>query len=264
MNIDIIDAGLNKNNKNKCSLLGLKIRDNNNTCISKTIRRKLKNNLKCKSIKNKSKKELCLIETNSIKNKYYLPKRPKQWTKKIDNKSTKNWLSNIDIREIMTQFEDVYTNFNFVGSSPIDFSTKINGVCVCNKLCNFQNYVDKHPSIKEYGIIFNTSKHNSAGEHWISMFIDINTKTIYFSDSSGEEPPKEIYEWINTTPMFVDYKFNYNRFEHQKKNTECGMYSILFISSFINKKNKKHIFNTWNSKRLKDEVVFNFRKKLFR
>ena len=87
------------------------------------------------------------------------------------------------------------------------------------------------------GIIFNTDPHNKPGQHWISMFINIKTNTIFFYDSTGDKPDSEIMvlvnrikeQGLNMTPK-RHFKFDSNEgIKHQRGNTECGIYSLFFM-----------------------------------
>ena len=77
-----------------------------------------------------------------------------------------------------------------------------------------------------------------GGSHWISMFIDINKKFILFFDSTGDDMPNEIKKLINKirkqgNAIGIKFKIYINKKEHQKKNTECGMYSLHTIIALL-------------------------------
>ena len=64
----------------------------------------------------------------------FAPKSPYSWK---ENPTT--WLNSLDIENVMMQYERQYSNFEFIGPSPIDYNTKkLYGECVWNELCNFQ------------------------------------------------------------------------------------------------------------------------------
>ena len=63
----------------------------------------------------------------------FAPESPPEW-----KKNPNEWLSSIDIIDVMKQYEKAYKCFDFIGPSPIDFDTrKLYGECVWNELCNF-------------------------------------------------------------------------------------------------------------------------------
>ena len=73
------------------------------------------------------------IYDSSIKNNTFAPTQPNVWKKKPNE-----WLTSIDILNVMKQYEDKYDDFEFLGPSPIDFDThKMHGECVWDELCKF-------------------------------------------------------------------------------------------------------------------------------
>lgn len=171
---------------------------------------------------------------DNIMNYIYRPVYPKEW------KNNKNeWLSNFDILAVINQYEDSYPNFKFIGPTFIDFDAKLySDKCVEKELCDFK--IDTYMKQKKtkIGIIFNLSKHNQIGSHWVSLFIDLEQKFIFYFNSTGEETPPEINALVNRIiiesnekGMKIDYV--YNSLEHQLENTECGMYSLFFIISLL-------------------------------
>jgi len=156
-----------------------------------------------------------------------------------------------------------------MGPSPIDFDKHmLNGKCVWEELCDFnlQNQINSGKT--KIGVIFNTDPHNKDGEHWISMFINIKKGNIFFFDSAGDMPPKEIQVFINkiieqgkklTTPIYFKSDYNYP-VEHQYGNTECGIYSLFFIVHMLEDKLTGHYLKTH---KLKDKYMQQFRKVYF-
>ena len=118
---------------------------------------------------------------------------------------------------------------------------------------------------KRIGIVFNTDPHDMPGEHWISMFIDLNDKTICFFDSTGDEPPQQITDLINKlVEQCKDIKVLspitiINKKQHQFSGSECGIYSLFFIIQRLSGKSCNSIFNNI----IKDEKMNANRKILF-
>lgn len=214
--------------------------------------------------------ELCWLKQNFIKNNLdaelrnytFAPKYPKSW-----KKNPYEWLSSVDIEKVMKQYEHAYSNFEFLGPSPIDFDKKkLFGDCVWNELCNFdlKRFIKKNTN--KIGIIFNTDPHYKSGSHWIAMFIDIKKKYIYYFDSNGDECPKEILKLKDRIidqghqlNMNFDFYQNHPR-EHQEGDTECGIYTIYFITELL-KNNKTHEYFSKNS--ISDEKIHIYRKVFF-
>ena len=191
----------------------------------------------------------------------FAPESPKEW-----EKNPNEWLSSIDILQVMNQYEKKYKCFDFLGPSPIDYDThKLYGKCVWEELCHFdlaKHLQKKHTKI---GVIFNLDPHYKGGSHWVSLFINIKNKTIFFFDSTGEQIPPQIKKFVNTVieqgkqlPTPINFKFDQNYpVEHQYGNTECGIYSIFFIIHMLEDKITGHYLKT---NILKDEYIENFRK----
>ena len=167
----------------------------------------------------------------------FAPVKPKEW-----NKNPNEWLSSLDIINVMKQYEKAYKCFDFIGPSPIDFNKqKIYGECVWEELCNFSLKEQIKKGKFKIGIIFNTDPHYKGGQHWISMFINIKKKIIFFFDSTGDPAQPEILEFVekikqqgkNLNPA-INFKYDTSEgYEHQNGNTECGVYSLFFIVQML-------------------------------
>lgn len=212
-------------------------------------------------------KEDCYVDqlysktSNVKKQEIFSPYRPSSWT----NNPTE-WLSNEDIRKVLKQYENVYSDFLFIEPSPIDYDTRLMGdVCVNEQLCHF-NLQTLKKKYNQIGIIFNIDKHDQGGSHWVSLFIDIRKKIIFYFDSVGNPIPNEIQELVTTIIKQSNntMKFYTSRLEHQRGNTECGMYSLYFIISMLDKKvsmTKK--MRKFQHTIIPDKFVQSLRNKLF-
>ena len=190
----------------------------------------------------------------------FAPESPPEW-----KKNPNEWLSSIDIINVMKQYEKAYKCFDFIGPTPIDFDTrKLYGECVWDELCNFSLEEQIKNGKNKIGIIFNTDPHNKPGQHWISMFINIKKKKIFFFDSTGDKPSPQIMALVNriieqglSLKPKINFKFDSNEgIEHQYGNTECGIYSLYFIVHMLEDKMTDHYLKTHI---LKDEYMNKFR-----
>lgn len=195
----------------------------------------------------------------------FKPIYPTEW-----KSNPTQWLSNLDIGRVMSQYEKAYKCFEFIGPTPINFDTSIrkNDTCVCTKMCTFNLAHQISKNKNKIGIIFNTDPHYKSGEHWISLFINIKKREIFFYDSVGNKMPNEVATFITrvckqgrqlSPPIIFNVDSN-EGIEHQRKNTECGMYSLFFIIHMLIDKLtptyiKTHVFT--------DAYIQTFRKKLF-
>lgn len=194
----------------------------------------------------------------------FAPESPDEW-----KKNPHEWLSTMDILSVMKQYEKAYKCFEFLGPSPIDYDTKkLYGEAVWPELANFNLRDQIKKGKTKIGIIFNTDPHYKGGSHWISLFINIKKKQIYFFDSTGDKIPPQIMKFVNNvieqghslTPR-IDFTFDQNYpVEHQYKDSECGVYSLFFIVHMLEDKITGHYLKTHI---LKDEYMHKFRKIYF-
>ena len=216
-------------------------------------------------------KESCWLKQNFVEGKLdtelrdsFAPKSPADW-----KKNPNEWLSSVDILDVMKQYEKAYKCFEFMGPSPIDFDTKMMGdQCVWEELCKFnlQEQIDSGKT--KIGIIFNTDKHTGGGKHWFSLFINIKKGEIFFYDSAGDMAGKEIQALIDrvieqgkklNSPIAFKMDSNYP-VEHQMGTTECGVYSLYFIVHMLEDKLTGHYLKTH---KIKDKYMQQFRKVYF-
>ena len=281
--------------KKNCSPYGENVKIDEDICLSGEIIQKIKksyntNNPKKKIIYKDTKKiierlkeekphcesDVCWLSEikdknirKNIVNKFYAPKQPKEWSNNPDE-----WLSNWDILGVLSQYEEKYKNFKFIGPTPINFDSKDiynRDQCVWSELCKMDMKEHINDGKEKIGIIFNLAKQGEAGTHWVSLFIDLKRRYILYFDSNGEDCPKEIEELIKRIKNQlkeegIKIKVFYNKLEHQKSNTECGMYSLYFIITLLTETiNEKKIRTTdkllshFIKNRIPDELVFKYR-----
>jgi hypothetical protein len=230
-----------------------------------------------------------------IKTHIFAPKHPPAW-----NTNPDEWLSNFDIFEVTKQYESTYPEFKMIGPTTIDFDTKIpeyGGKCVMEDLCRFSLETFIKANKTKIGIVFNLDRYYESGSHWVSMFIDLKNKFIFYFDSADNEIPSEIWQSkpnnMQTLPLVnriiqqgkelenpIHFKFYNNRgVRHQNGNTECGMYSLFFIITMLTGKlteklpGKTHVTKTKLSvkerihlflkTKIPDNIVFKYRKLYF-
>jgi hypothetical protein len=216
-------------------------------------------------------KESCWLKQNFVTDKdskdmidSFAPISPKEW-----EKNPNEWLSSVDILQVMKQYEKAYKCFEFLGPSPIDYNARVlYGECVFEEICNF-NLADQIKVGKtKVGLIFNTDTHDNPGKHWISLFINIKKGTIYFFDSAGDKIPANINKFVKNVkkqglelnkPINFTFDQNYP-VEHQYGNTECGIYSLYFVVHMLEDKLTANYLKTH---KISDEYVNKFRKIYF-
>ena len=190
----------------------------------------------------------------------FAPKAPKKW---IENPN--EWLNSTDITRVMKQYEKEYDDFEFIGPSPIDFDSKDGNSCVWPEICNFNlaNMIRKDK--KKIGFIFNLDPHYKGGSHWLTMFLDIKGKYLLFFNSTGDGPGKEtsaLIERIMSQANDIGLKLekHINTKNHQRENTECGIYCLYCISELLSgNKGPEHFL----TKRISDDDMEALRYKFF-
>ena len=238
-----------------------KITSNDANGIWKQLHQKMSNT--CDS-------ENCWLEQPFIRDKIdtemkqlFSPKHPGSW-----KKNPTEWLTNLDISNVLKQYEKKYKCFRFLGPFSIDFDAKNGMSCVADEMCKFNlsHYVKnkKH----KIGFVFNTDPHYKDGEHWISLFINIKNAEIFFFDSAGDKIRPQIKEFVDRvtsqgkkiTPQ-IHFNFDENApFTHQRSTTECGMYSLYFIINMLCDKTDKKKLKT---RRIPDSEMIKHRKIYF-
>lgn len=246
-------------------------------------------------------KEDCWLEQLSdpamkerIRKFIFAPKQPPEWESNPDE-----WLSNFDIEDVAKQYEASHPTFKLIGPTTIDFDTRLpeqGGKCVLEDLCQFDLARFIRAKRTKIGIVFNLDRHDQSGSHWVSMFIDIDNQFILFFDSADNPIPPEIWKkdvkvksvirpggsagplplvnriMAQAKALGMRFTFYSNRgHQHQKTNTECGMYSLFFIITMLTGETPftKGIMsvearrNLFLKKRIPDKTVFGYRRLYF-
>lgn len=178
-----------------------------------------------------------LRHNQTIQN-YYKPLKPHQ---------PRQWLSTSDINHVLKQYENIYHDFAFMGTVPIDFDEVIeeySKIDLCSlysgegiKLSNGQILYTNRP-IRKFGFVFNLDPSTKKGSHWVCMFMDLTVKKPYvaYFDSYGYCPaPSQINRLMEKLKkqakkcLGINLTKKCNTIRHQLKNTECGVYCLYFI-----------------------------------
>jgi hypothetical protein len=196
---------------------------------------------KCSS-QDPAKQELCWVTQirdeglrKRLDDELFVPKRPREWAGKPNA-----WLSNYDISEVMEQYVDANPQFMFIGPSSIDFAAIKGGgrECIDPKLCALSLKKKISSGKTDIGIVLNLDTHDGPGTHWVSIFIRLcpSKPFMFYFNSTGESEPPEIIAFREK--MQADYpglKYYSSSAEHQRSNTECGMYSLVFLVSMVSR-----------------------------
>ena len=181
-------------------------------------------------------RESCWAANNkTISNRAFAPKMPKSWKKNINE-----WLSSDEIEKVLKQYEKMYPEFKFIGPSPTDyFVMEYGNTCVWEELCKFdlESYLKKGKT--KIGVVFNLDPHYKSGSHWVALFINTESRSICYFDSTGARIHKYIHRFRKEVQkqaekLNLKYTFDSNfNVEHQFHNTECGMYVLFFLITML-------------------------------
>lgn len=199
-------------------------------------------------------REYCWIEQPFVDPRHkesleenFRPKKPKEW---YNNRYT--WLNTFDILDVMKQYEMLYKDFMFMGVHPIDFQSTYPGnptVCIGKVFCQFD--IKTHVfdlNKRRFAIVLNLDKHNQSGSHWVSVYCNFDTKAknfgVYYYDSVAYPPPKPVLHFMKTIQNQVksylapkrSFEVTFNKMQKQTENTECGVFSIVFLTQMLKAK----------------------------
>lgn len=218
--------------------------------------------------------EWCWLDQDFLKNDpllqdYYKPPKPDQPTK---------WLSTSDINGVLKQFENIYDDFAFMGTVPIDFDQVIEEYSKMD-LCALYNKqglsmetgerLHNNRGIRRFGFVFNLDPSTKRGSHWVAMYMDLTVAHPYvgYFDSYGYCPPPEeitvLMERLKKQAhkcLGINLIKRCNTIRHQHKNTECGVYAIYFIYNCLIGKS----FETVTENIILDDDVNKYRDFFFR
>jgi hypothetical protein len=161
------------------------------------------------------------------------------------------WMSSLDMNAVLSQYEHLYPDFKYLGSVPIDFDD-IDFYGIKNIDYNEMKKIGK----TRFAMVINNQKHSQGGQHWFCLYFDLKKGDIFFVDSVGDEPMDEIIKYVDKLKTYLQSKniksnFKINKTKHQKKNSECGIYSMYFILRFLKSGN----FEEATKKEITDDTV---------
>lgn len=201
---------------------------------------------------------------DKIKKELFAPYQPDHWRNQSDSEKN-TWLSNIDILNVLKQYEETEPEFYFIPPTSIDFDLQpyiTSNQCVEDKLCKFNKNDILRQNKHKVGIIFNLDKHTGPGTHWVSMFIDIKQGILLYVDSvPNDDVPKEIQVFIDRVKKQIPkLEVTINKTIHQSKNTECGMYCLhVIITMLTGKGSYTNRIKDLTTKVIPDEEMMKYR-----
>ena len=193
----------------------------------------------------------------------FRPEMPEEWHKNFNE-----WLSTTDIDKVLKQYAVADPHFYYYGATPMDFDLKSGNKCVVNGLCKFDLSEHLSKGIDKIGIVFNTDDHDEPGEHWVAMYVDCVGKNlkypcIYYFDSTGDPATPEVEALVerikNQGGNNIKFTYLENDKEHQKGDSECGMYCLHFMIYMLEGSD----FMKYIKNKKSDEYIQKFRNVFF-
>lgn len=223
--------------------------------------------------------ERCVLESNYIL-RYVTPNEVKQCLNNMKPEGprvTRDWLSNFNIDNVLTDFAEQYPELYVFPTTMSDF--KEHGDELGLAAQKIPQLLDNNK--KYFASVVNTDKYTSCtnggncGKHWVAVFIDTNKLpdapwTVEYFDSVGHPPNDYIMAWqVEMQAVLKLYRNNKghtgdvliltNTTQHQKENNECGVYSLYYVMSRAEGISQSR----FNSQPISDAAMINFRKYLF-
>lgn len=217
-------------------------------------------------------KEYCWLEqldynTRKRLEEAFRPIKPRSW-----NNNPRTWLNTDDIMYVMKQYESLHKDFKFLGVHPIDFAERKDGICIGYDLCDFD--IRNFKKQKRFAMVLNLDHHNEPGSHWVAIYCSLYQRKqnfgIYYYDSTSNPPGPEVQTFMEKVSEQVkrDFKPNiaskfamqFNSVQRQFKNSECGMFCIVFLTQCV--KNIK--FDEICERMKQDDDINNIRNILYR
>ena len=227
---------------NKCSILGetdvcypkksleefvnKNIRHKKGDDYKKLVEKYMKKRYNCQDV-------TCWAKHSSIFKRYegrvLLPKHG--WSKN-------RWLSNHDIYNVLIQFEKYYEpDFKYLLDWDIDFMAHKKDMKRLTDLINESNDVKYRSLILA---LWGTSKKYQYFKHWTCIFLNKDTKSILFFDSTGDIKTTwyvaDVIEYISALTGYKTYIYNTALIQYDYEH--CGIFCVHFINYMLASKEK--------------------------
>ena len=193
------------------------------------------------------KQEHCLLKkpefAKHVKSSFR-PAKPSEW-----EQNAREWLNTDDIIAVLKQYESSHTHFEFVGVFPINFAEKHGDACISRRICDVPMFMERivYSGKTQFGIVFNLDRHDQSGSHWVTMYCNLDPAMrfygVYYYDAVAVPPKKEFRDLMNEIQKYVHTHIRpqserhfckqYNKHRRQYKNTECGVFCMVFIINCI-------------------------------
>lgn len=191
-----------------------------------------------------SRKDLCWAKQKFVQDRAALLQKFRPPMQSSWKKHRTTPLLTTDILKGLKPYEDKFSDFALLGVFAIDFLHKNpDGSChVYDQICNMNLPAFMRNGVRQFGMVINLDPHYRGGSHWIAVYMNTDPKDprfgFYHFCSEASKPPQQILHYYeNMRSQYAsafpkrkkELPFSSNNVRYQYKNSECGMYSLLFI-----------------------------------
>lgn len=152
--------------------------------------------------------------------------------------TVRGWLSNTDIDNIIKSYttgkKKRALDYIHLGTVPVDFQTTDNSSW---RVTPEDVLRAVSAGKKRLSLIINMDPSWKGGSHWVALFISIPDHSIEYFNSTGDAPPKRVQLFIDSIKHIIPntrFTVRVNRVQHQFADTECGMYSVIYVIKRLN------------------------------
>lgn len=169
------------------------------------------------------------------------PERPRSWLR-----NSRQWLSSRDIDAVMVQYTASHPHFAYLGALPMDFEARdrATGACVSHAACGAHVGELLRQGKTLVGVVLNLDKHTESGSHWVACLAGLDPGVpgrfgLWYYDSVASPPTPEVRAFMRRMAgemraalgpaAAARFRLHWNTRRKQWENTECGVYSMLFL-----------------------------------
>lgn len=188
-----------------------------------------------------------------------------------------DWLSNTNIDQVLTQYEDLsrflsnlgkyeHLNYHMIDfmNPPPKYKYPLTGTTVYD-LILAKGY-------DCFGTVLNTDKSSGGGQHWFAMFGDFRDPkkyTLEIYNCAGGPMDINLQGWMHQQAAIIKQKTGIEcsvenvtlDVVHQRDTYSCGIYSIFYII----KRLEKHPYTEFKKVgSVNDQMIHEFRKKIYK
>ena len=218
------------------------------------------------------------LRNHELMHETFRPTAPEEWTLHVQGGKSKQgkfvWLSNFDIDAVLKQYTSLaeFDDFKFFNCAPIDFEA------IKDPLSSVNPVLFKRKGINRIAAVINMDKHDQPGSHWACMVANFKTGVVAYFDSYSSYPEPEIENFMaklvvqamcgydgksfnSKEAFFLMPLYNVTRF--QRGGSECGVFSLYTVISFLLSDGTVEDFAGICSIPIDDDSMNDFRRALF-